>query len=442
MVLAYTTWQRDPTVKPKAGTVELWPGSPGDVKAIQYEAQNKSVTLEKRGSGDESYFWGKVVRTSSPPPKKQKPDAGPEEALMSPADEETEVKPTVTTREFPVGEGGTRLMEKLAPLRVLRDLGPLDDAKKADFGLVDSKGKLAVTYASGPRELVIGGTVYGGSDRYAMDPKSSKGYVLPGEVVSPLEAAESSLRENKLHAFPNEEVTKVQVKAADKARTIVRRAGAAPPPPMDPQAPKPPSPALWADAASPDKPDQTLANFMDRVEKLSVIEFVPDQTTEGMTPITHLEYEGSGGKKLGHLELYRRPSKTNPSELEYFLKSERTRVLAKIHKLTAERVDQDLAQLLGLPPPPVSAPPPSPKTPPTPTGPPGAAPVPGRPPGAMPSRPGAPMPPGPRPPGTPPGAPGSQPPGPGVKPAPGAPTPRPTTPPVAPKPPAPAPKQP
>jgi hypothetical protein len=436
LVLAYTTWQRDPTVKPQAGTVELWAGSPADVKSIQYEAQNKSVTLERRGQGNDAYYWGKVVRSTPPPKKPQKPDAGPDEALMSPAEAEPEEKPTVTTREFPVGEGGTKLLEKLAPLRVIRDLGTLDDAKKADYGLTDSKSKLIVTYAGGPRELVIGQTVYGGSDRYAMEPKSGKAYVLPGDIVTPLEGAESSLRESKLHAYASDDVAKATLAAADKSRQLVRKPGAAAPPSPDPHAPKPGAPATWADASAPDKADQTLANFMERVEKLSVMEYTTDDKTEGLQPILHIDYQGKDGKKLGELDMYRKPGGPN-GEIEYFLKSERTRVLAKVHKLTAERVDQDLAQLLGLPPPPVSPPPPAP-TPATPTpAPPGTAPgTPGAPgaPGtpAAPGTPGS-MRPSPHRPGVPPPpppAPGKTAPTPAPKPAPAPVSPKPATPPT------------
>jgi len=80
-----------------------------------------------------------------------------------------EDKGTTVTKEFPVGEDGSKFLERLAPLKALRDLGVPTDAQKADWGLADAKDRLTVTFKSGARELLLGARVFGGSDRYVLE---------------------------------------------------------------------------------------------------------------------------------------------------------------------------------------------------------------------------------------------------------------------------------
>lgn len=344
LFLGYTTWTRDTTVKVTRGEVTIWSGSPSDVKAVRLENDGRKTRVERR-SGDkgDTYLWGVVVR--QPPAPKPK-EGEPPEALLSSAD--APPAPPATTKEFPIGESGGSLIEKVAPLKGLRELGPLDDAKKVDYGLNEIKDTLIVELASGEtRELAIGGRVFGGNDRYVIEKATGKGWVIPGEVIQPLEGAETSLRETKLHAWKDDEIGQVVLKAGAKTRAVTRRPSSAPavPPPPGPHGEPPIATAAWSDVATPDKVDQTIGNFMDRVGKLTALEY-SSTPVEGLTPVVAFEYKDKGGKVIGATELWKKPG-AKEGEFEYWLRSERTRVHAKVSRPAAERVDQDLAQLLG-----------------------------------------------------------------------------------------------
>lgn len=345
LTAAYLTYNRDRSAKPTArASVTVWDGVPADIEAVDFATPQKVAHVERRGVGKEAYLWGRWTRMPPPAPKPaaNTPDAGSDEGMA--ADDAPASQPTAkeTTREFPVGEAGDKALEHLAPLKAIRDLG-VDTAQGDQYGLQNSKNKLTVRFHSGPRELIVGERVVGGGDRYVLDPTNKHVLVVAGEVVSSFETADSSLRESKLHVYPAGDVKKVLVKgpAPVKERTLVRTGevtasgGTAPG-----------SASSWADAAAPDKPDQTLANVMGRIDRLAATEYKADVDRSALTLVAHLEYMTESGTALGHLDLYKKAGAT-PEATEYLLETERTRVLATVRKLEAERVDQDLAQILA-----------------------------------------------------------------------------------------------
>ena len=79
---AYQTWTREKTEPPKAGEVTVWNESLGDFESFAYDAEAKSVRVEKRAEGGNTYYWGSVT-TSKKPPRPKVPVKGddPEKAV-------------------------------------------------------------------------------------------------------------------------------------------------------------------------------------------------------------------------------------------------------------------------------------------------------------------------------------------------------------------------
>jgi hypothetical protein len=248
---------------------------------------------------------------------------------------------TTTVREFPVGSAGDDLFAGLAPLRALRDLGQLDDERKADYELTDAKTQLSAHFGATKRTLVLGGSVYGGRDRYVIDVSTGRAYVVPGEVVQSLSGADASLRERKVLPFEPDQVAEVAIRSAGLEKVLVRGTRS------EGDGPAKREVTTWAEKSTPAAADQTLANLMSRVEGLAPMEFDPNLDQATLTAVTELEYKGKGGTVIGHLRLFKGPG-PKPDVFEYYLQSERTRVLAKVSRAAAERVLKDMDQLLGL----------------------------------------------------------------------------------------------
>jgi len=316
------------------------------IDAFAYRIERRDLTIERRPAkdGQPSYLWATLKKMSLPgKPRKKKGAPEPEQQTDETGDEPISVPEeaaTTTTSQFPVGDDGEKAIARLAPLKALRDLGVPDDAAKKDYGLAQSTEKLTVGSGSATRELALGARVFGGNDRYVLDSKSGHAFVVGGEVFSPFDAGEAGLREKRLHGFDMKHLAQATIKAGDKERPLVRVMKNAEA--DDPQ--RPSMGVSWADAKTPDKPDQTVTNVMDRMEHLMPIDYVqPDETS--LETIASFEYRGKDGKAIGSLSFTKRPS-TSGGQVEYFVKTEQTRAIARVNPNAGARIENDITELL------------------------------------------------------------------------------------------------
>ncbi len=322
------------------GSVTLWGGSPAEIVSVHYESELPTESRAIDVVRKDGYLWGVSKRTTKPPkppvppvpppPAPGTPDAG----TPAPAPEPPkQVEPVVTTREFTVGEAGTKLLEKLVPLVALRDLGKLDEARKKEYGLDAPKGKLVVKRAGASHELIVGGNVFGGGDRYVLERSSGRVFVVADDAIRPLDTGEVTLPERKLHAFEPADIAEVLVQGGGKERRVLRK--------TEPGKPKP----IWSDAATPAVEDQTLAAFMDRVSPLAPLDYPsPAPTDAELTLVLKFTYRSAKSAELGTTELYKKPA-LKEGTFDWYVKSERTRVVARVSAPVAERLEQDLASL-------------------------------------------------------------------------------------------------
>ena len=100
----------------------------------------------------------------------------------------------------------------------------------------------------------------------------------------------------------------------------------------------------WADPATPTKLDETAGNWMTKLDRLHVQEYVetPKTPLRREDAVLVIEYF-DGSKPLGFLELYKTPAEKGS---DYFVKTERTRWAAQVLTSAAEQVDQDLGSVL------------------------------------------------------------------------------------------------
>lgn len=278
-----------------------------------------------------------------------------------------------TTREFPVGKAGDDLVDNLSHLHALRDLGVLTDKQKNEYGLADSKENLTVFFKNGVKHsLLIGARVFGGSDRYALEPDSGKGYVLSNsEILRFLSGAETALGLRNLHAFeradadqddeniPNPQmhhqphdkysaVSKIDIQTPDNTKTLVKNES------DDPATGG--HKVSWADARTPDQSDLSFANFLSQIERLRPLEYDPKLDAGSLTRVLTIRYHDKSGKVIGTFDLYKKaapvtpelnPSDAAKNQVEYYVHTELTRVLGKVSRMAADRVAEDLPQIFG-----------------------------------------------------------------------------------------------
>ena len=299
---AYQTWTREKKVEPKTGKVEVWSKPADSLEAVLFETKDRTLRVERRKDDAGGFLWGKETRVSRHKKRPPKPPAAGQDAGVPATDKDAGVPPEpeeeikTSTREFPGGEAADELFANFAKLRALRDLGELDDAERAEYGLAESTDNITAIFADGQRSLILGGRIYGSSDRYVVDTTTNHGYAIAGAVVRGLTSGETALRVKELHRFePDKVATAALATAAGGKRTLVRTTV---------KGPKGDTKG-WADPATPDKHDQTMANFLDSILKLRPSAYLLDLKAETLTPVVTIDYRDGAGKPLGRFELYK-----------------------------------------------------------------------------------------------------------------------------------------
>jgi Domain of unknown function (DUF4340) len=378
LVYGYRTWTRDKTVEPNVGSVVLWDKRDADIKSVEYKSERKIVKLENRGD----YWWGTDTTIELRPKKKDEPaaagsgagsagsgagsagsaagsaalakagsnagsGAGSGSAAKKPEPVEME-EVSRKTREFPLGDTGEKIVKNYAEARALRDLGTPNDAAKKDYKLDDAKTTIAVTFKDGTTHtFLVGGSVYGGSDKYVLDQQANKAYVFSRDLLASLEIGESSLHLTDPRGFDAAKIASVTINAGDKSRTAIRvtthgegeHAGEV---------------KTWGEPDT-KKPNQTVANFIDNANNLRPVEYASNLKVSDMKPVLKLTYKEDRGATLGTLTLYKyeKPGELPPGatldpanppkpQTEYYIMTEKTRVPALVRKDTASRAEQDI----------------------------------------------------------------------------------------------------
>jgi hypothetical protein len=189
-------------------------------------------------------------------------------------------------------------------LKASRVLGKLPPERAAEFGFDKADmGTLEVVIAGKKHTLALGEKTPGGSDRYVRNPETGEAYVIAGTI-----------------------------KGSTGTREIVRHAT---------------DKDFWSRPESPDTKDETASNWMTKVDRLRVTNYVEalEPAPKPEEQVVRVEYYNDRGKQLGFLDIVRRPAE-GKERPEYVAKSERSRWHATVLRSTAEQIEQDLASVL------------------------------------------------------------------------------------------------
>jgi hypothetical protein len=319
-VLAFSVWSREPSEGQDAteeSKVEVWGGSPESIELIRFDSPQRTVVIEPKKDDVGRYYVTKVDKQEG-----AGHDAAAVDAGAPPPGKRTSMR-------FIGVKSAEELAKQVAPLMAFRKIGPIEPKRAEEFGLDKPEGTLKVKIRGAEHSLVIGGTTPGGQERYAKEASSGAVYAVSGEIAQSLVGAESRLLERDLHGFEALDVTRVRVTKGPKSREIVAL---------------PEKKGGWADPATPTKLDETAGNWMTKLERLNVAEYVenPNPPLRPQDAVLRVEYF-AGSKPLGFLELYKVPGEKGS---DYLVKSERSRWAAKVLTSAAEQIDQDSGSVL------------------------------------------------------------------------------------------------
>ncbi|HMY21414.1 MAG TPA: DUF4340 domain-containing protein, partial [Polyangium sp.] len=273
-------WLREDQPKALAQTeATVWQGRPADVERVVFDGKTKKVSLETKKDDVGSYYVGALERSATPPPSGSAGTPPP-------------APPAKGKTEFVAVGAAQKIVDAMAPLKALRALGKIPEDRASEFGLAEPEGTLVVMLKGAERKLVIGGTTPGGGDRYVKDPASGETYVIDGDAVRDLDSAETRLVERDLHEWKEAEITAAKVKTSDKSRQIVRGG--------------PEGKRFWAHPGAADQKDETVANWMSKIDRLRPTDYVMT-TPSDKQDIVRIDYV-AGTRELGFVEVARIPA--------------------------------------------------------------------------------------------------------------------------------------
>jgi hypothetical protein len=316
--LALAVWSRDESVVQSADSerVEVWGGSADSISRLEFESPKLKFSLDSQKDEVGRFFVASLEKDEAKLPPSSRDAGAPEPAKR------------VASRFVAVKAAG-ELVQKLAPFSAVRRIGPYQPARAEEFGFDKPDGTLKVKVGGTEQALVIGAATPGGQERYARHVASNTIYAVESDLAQNLLSAESRLLERDFHGFGEADVTRLRVTRAGKSRDFV---------------PVPDKKGAFADAATPQQVDQTAGNWLGKVDRLRVAEYVekPDQPRPPESAVARIEYFGAA-KPLGYLELFAVPGEKGN---EYLARTEYTRWYVKVTSSLGEQVDQDLASLV------------------------------------------------------------------------------------------------
>lgn len=300
LVAAYTTWQRPKDTGSSAPTVKVLDASKQSLESVKYEDGQRFLTL-KRSEGE---LW---VTSGFIPGKEPSTDAG---TTLVPLDGgfdadggaldggflEVAKPPLVNlpTREVRANERAEAAMQKFMPFEATRALGVLSDEKLSELGLTGSDRRLELIVASTARVFTVAKVLPGIFGTYVQEERSGEVFLLPGSLLSDFDPQSQVLVDRRLHVFKQNEFDTVTVSADGKSTTFVQTGL------------ENPTTSKLARQATPDKPDELVKNWHDKVwGRLIVTEVLgKGELPGGAEPKQTLKLEYSfKGQAKGFLEL-------------------------------------------------------------------------------------------------------------------------------------------
>lgn len=317
---AYVTWQR-PKETVGDATVTVLDATKAKLERVRYEDARAAIELSKAKEKDR-YLLTQQTFVVKPPPAPLALDGGSADAGITVV-QAPEEKPK-PPRTVLAGERADKLFERFAPFEAVRALGKLPQEKRQEVGLEGAERKLTLTVGGTPKVYRVSRPDTGSVGTYLLDEASGDVFLLSGTVFAELEPSSQALVERRLHAFKAAEVDELEVSADGKQKAFVQK---------DAEIPQT---TKIAPKSAPDKPDELVKNWHDKVWSRLI---VTEVFGEGELPAkgepkvqARVDYR-SRGKPKGFIEL-------GTVDKELFARSENTVGWVALHAGSDELVTE------------------------------------------------------------------------------------------------------
>ncbi|MBI4817219.1 MAG: DUF4340 domain-containing protein [Deltaproteobacteria bacterium] len=298
LVGAYLTWTREEKKDGSAATkVTVIDAKPEELKEVVFITKTQTVALSRKKDADQKpYAWFEIE--------------------------------TKTGKRGFVGNDKTEdFLKDFAPFTALRSLGTqLDPKELEETKLKAPEKKLIIRAAGSERVFVVGGRTYGSRDHYVRPRDGQEIFLIESKQLGDLEYPEGRFMQRNLRELDSKDVTDIVIKAKGKERRVVHGNRLSE------------KDAFWADVDKPDARDETLENYVDKIEKLAARKYLPageDPKGEPVMEVIWME----DAKIKETMTIVK-------AKDEFYGRSGVTHLWAEISKSAAQQLETDLGTIL------------------------------------------------------------------------------------------------
>jgi hypothetical protein len=222
---------------------------------------------------------------------------------------------------------------KLAPFQAARSLGRNLSAEELKQTELDKPSKkLLLAYSGKKKTFEIGGRTSGSRDHYVRAQGDDEVFLVESKTIADIEFPEGRFMQRQLRVEKMEEVEKVVISSAIGTKTGLHKNRLSS------------KDAFWADESAPDTKSETLENYIDKLDKLAVTEYLESEDAiKDAAPVLEVTWYGENDKVFGTTKMVK---KGEDKTAEYFATSPATRTPVKLSKFTSEQLEKDLKTLM------------------------------------------------------------------------------------------------
>jgi hypothetical protein len=239
-------------------------------------------------------------------------------------------------RSFVGNDKVEKMLEGFTPFKAVRSLGKLTGAELEQTMLHKPEKKLVLKLRDGERVIEVGGRTSGARDHYVRPVGSQEVFLVASSVLGDLEFPEGRFMQRKLREEQLKDISKARLEANGKTKVALHKNRLAP------------TDAFWASEAAPEEKSETIENYIDKLDKLSVIEYANDEEKypAAGTPVLVVAWFGEDEMlPINTTEIWK--AEGEDKKAEYYAVSQATRLPVKLSKFAAEQIERDLATVMG-----------------------------------------------------------------------------------------------
>jgi len=356
LAAAYLSWTDEPDTSVSEGVVVAdFPAE--DVERIEYSAPDKELSVTAKSDDGDRYWWVEATRQvdTSPPDRRSphgrgrsaggpdagsadagSPDAGGGDATADAgrpgANREGASREPETTTEREIYRASSvfdRFLDDISPLRARRKLPEPDEQRRRAYGFDGETKKLVVTAADDSHTFTIGNHTYGRQHIYLRDEASGDYFVVEAGVIGPFKFDETRLKEQRVMAEGEKQLTSVAVSSDGRSVELFRHNR------------DDPSAAYWSFGEDAKTREETAQAWIDKLLRVQIKRYVDAERPDDLQPRLVVRLEPTDGETTS-IEFFERETDQGT---EYFARSDYTKMPVELKRSSASTLIADLPTL-------------------------------------------------------------------------------------------------